>query len=395
MRYLLFFALIGLIAGGGSLAARAEYGVPAAEVGCFDCHQQVDFQGPVSHQPVARQECSACHNPHAARHRGLLMETGAKLCYQCHPPHPEEEIWGGTHQPVRTGDCLACHDPHRGEYPGLLSREPAATCRDCHPRAAERAVGHAPFSEGRCTACHQPHQAGHPGLLRQPADQLCLSCHQQAADAPGHQGFGGLLRECLSCHQPHESDRPGLLRDHLHPPFAAGDCASCHDRPAGEGSATCISCHREVMAEMRKPTNHLLAGSQNGCIQCHSPHAGNDDRLLRMAGDRVCQQCHQATFQRQATSRHHHPPLPACTECHQSHGSDQVAMLRAADSTLCTRCHERQGTLSHPVGEEVIDHRTNRPMTCTTCHDPHGTPFQFHLVQSHHRDLCVQCHRAY
>lgn len=378
------------------LAGLAAFPAPVpAQESCFACHERKNFSARYNHGPVAQGKCGECHNPHAARYPGLLQDQGAKLCYGCHQRAKAEHSQGKVHQPVRDGKCLECHAPHSSNHAGLLRVSLAEGCFSCHKDLARQAkVAHAPFAKGQCNVCHQPHQARHGSLLRQEADALCLSCHAQAQASPGHQGFPRRVTGCLSCHHPHGSDRKGVLRQHLHPPFARKNCASCHGSQAS-GSDTCLSCHQGVKASMLKPHNHMIAGLDNGCTQCHSPHAGDDKTMLKRSGNKVCQTCHAETFARSAGSLHRHPAIGSCGECHEVHGSDRVAMLKADGNQVCSTCHLTQGEFSHPVGEKVIDQRTGQPMTCVTCHDPMGTDYQFHLVLSGKKELCVQCHRSY
>jgi len=44
------------------------------------------------------------------------------------------------------------------------------------------------------------------------------------------------------------------------------------------------------------------------------------------------------------------------------------------------------------VGEDRLDPRNGQPITCVTCHDPHGTEFSYTLRGDQSRGLCVECH---
>jgi len=387
-RQLMMMTMAALLGAGLAVTALAQ------EV-CFECHDRANFSGGYIHGPVARGECGSCHNPHVAKFSGLLQQREAELCYGCHRRSRVEFGQGEVHQPVQEGKCLECHAPHRAEQPGLLRQETAVGCMECHQQLERQwPVNHTPFGQGQCTTCHQPHQSKHGNLLKNRADDLCLSCHRDPQNRPGHRGFPGELTNCLSCHHPHGGEGKGLLRRHLHQPFAQRDCASCHQQQA-VGSETCLSCHPSIRESMLRPYNHMIAGAHNGCTQCHSPHAGDDRKMLRMTGNKVCQSCHTDTFARGRVSLHRHPLHASCTECHEVHGSERVAMLRADGNQVCSRCHLTQGEFSHPVGEAVVDHRTGQNMTCVTCHDPMGTDYRFHLVLSGRKELCVQCHRDY
>ncbi len=386
------FITLGIVSLLSGLAASV---VLAGDV-CYTCHDRKNFTGKSIHPPVAQGKCGECHNPHVAKYPGLLQAEGAALCYTCHQRAKLEFAKGVVHQPVRDGKCLGCHAPHASAHDGLLRKSLAETCFGCHQELAKpQAVTHKPFASGQCNVCHQPHQAKYGQLLKMEAGALCLSCHPQAQNSAGHRGFPGKISGCLTCHNPHGSSRKGLIRQYLHAPFAEKKCDSCHGHQQSPGSEACLRCHAGVKTSMMAPHNHMLAGAENGCILCHSPHAADDKKMLRTSGNKVCQPCHEDTFARYAQSKYRHPSVNSCSDCHEVHGSDRLAMLRDDGNQVCSRCHLTQGKFSHPVGEKVIDQRTGQMMTCVTCHDPMGSANRFHLVLNGNKDLCTQCHRSY
>jgi len=87
--------------------------------------------------------------------------------------------------------------------------------------------------------------------------------------------------------------------------------------------------------------------------------------------------------------RSSHMPLRegkmTCTSCHEPHGSVTPALLRenSANDT-CYRCHaEKRGPFLwvHPPVSE----------SCQNCHDPHGSNHESMLKLAKPR-LCQQCH---
>lgn len=362
---------------------------------CISCHPQEDFTGKVVHKPVARGQCSQCHNPHVAKYDNLLTHQGGALCYSCHTEARAAFSKGVQHQPVKEGRCLTCHSAHASAEKGLLRGPVADSCFSCHEDLAARQyeVKHQPFADGDCTSCHQPHHADNFQLLKNDGDKLCLGCHSRPAALAGHRGFPGDIGQCLSCHNPHGGAGKGLMRAVLHAPFAEG-CTACHGRDAAAGMDLCLACHAEVGEQMRAPHSHMLAG-EGACVACHTPHAADVDGLLKAPYEQLCRSCHEATIERNRRSLHPHPETEKCTDCHEPHGSPRLVMLNADGNGVCSRCHETQGKFSHPVGSEVIDHRTGQAMDCLTCHDPMGTEYRYHLKLSGKKALCVQCHRSY
>jgi predicted CXXCH cytochrome family protein len=46
----------------------------------------------------------------------------------------------------------------------------------------------------------------------------------------------------------------------------------------------------------------------------------------------------------------------------------------------------------HPMGEGVKDPRSGGEVGCLSCHDPHGTGYEYMLVDTANGRLCVGCH---
>ncbi len=370
--------------------------VARAENVCFKCHTKAHFEKKNVHQPLRDGKCGACHNPHVAKYKGLLQQQGAQLCFACHTAAAKDFAKGVVHAPVRKGECLACHDAHSSNSSALMRKDLAATCLECHKALAEKnKYSHAPFAKGQCLACHRPHQAANQLLLTENSDKLCLGCHQEATLAKGHQGFPSTPQKCLSCHNPHGSNRKALVRNILHEPFAKG-CDDCH----GKGDAIdsvdiCLKCHQNIKEKLYTTHNHLTSAGGNGCLSCHSPHAGDRKDLLKAGQQQICRSCHEETYRRKEASSFQHPDSTSCSNCHDVHGSNDLAMVRGNGNSVCAKCHKSQGQFTHPVGEKVLDPRNGQMVTCVSCHYPMGTEFKFQLKQNGSKELCVPCHRTY
>ena len=184
MRYLMkiFWAMLLLITLGVSVADSSEI--------CFTCHDKSSFIGRSVHSPVAKGKCGVCHNPHAAKHEGLLQRQQPQLCYDCHDFLKRKDIYKGSiHPPVRKGECTFCHDPHASKVTKLLKKSWGRICFDCHKeQPKEFVVTHDPYLKGHCGSCHDPHQSGRAQLLVDDPEKLCLSCHKGNLQSV-HKGF--------------------------------------------------------------------------------------------------------------------------------------------------------------------------------------------------------------
>jgi predicted CXXCH cytochrome family protein len=232
-------------------------------------------------------------------------------------------------------------------------------------------------------------------LLATSKEQLCAECHDQQDLLGAHVDFPGTLGDCLSCHSPHGSNRPGLIRNVLHEPFKRG-CDSCHISGSGKVSVnTCGKCHPAVLEQMQSLHNHMAKRDGNSCVNCHSPHAGDDNHLLRARQKKVCAGCHAASIEKYKNSPFKHKSIDICSDCHYPHGGNDMAMLKGNGLEVCAICHENQGKFTHPVGPDVPDPRTGRMITCITCHNPMGTDFPDNLILDGNQKLCEQCHTGW
>ncbi|MBU0945747.1 MAG: hypothetical protein KJ804_19115 [Proteobacteria bacterium] len=362
---------------------------------CFTCHDKTLFTDKIVHQPVAESQCSVCHNPHVAKYKGLLRDHNGTLCYSCHKKSKEEFGKGIVHAPVAQGNCSGCHSPHASSNKGLVSNDLANKCFACHTDLPQEYKQiHKPFADGNCIACHRSHQADNLQLLSDKPDTLCYSCHAADTLQASHKDYPLALKDCLSCHNPHGSDRQGLMRNFLHQPYVEG-CASCHQGSNKVSMATCLKCHENTGKELLANHSHITLQEGNSCLNCHSPHAGDDKALLKNKERQVCNSCHAETLARYRQKAFPHPPVKKCSICHDSHGSKNLAMLKGDGNAICVQCHETQGKFTHPVGPEVLESHTGQMVTCVSCHNPMGTDHKDHLLQEGKRALCILCHRTY
>jgi predicted CXXCH cytochrome family protein len=154
----------------------------------------------------------------------------------------------------------------------------------------------------------------------------------------------------------------------------------------------CLTCHPKIGERLQKVNLHLPEGKK-ACVACHNPHDSNYKKLLVNRLPNLCWKCHTDTVRLYKDSKSKHQPNESgeCMACHSPHSSDQTLLLADAPKALCGKCHERMVHVSHPM-DEVKDPRTQLPLNCLTCHNPHGTPADKLLHLSQERALCIQCH---
>jgi DmsE family decaheme c-type cytochrome len=158
-----------------------------------------------------------------------------------------------------------------------------------------------------------------------------------------------------------------------------------------------------------KGSRHESAGLT--CVSCHSPHhaAGNkgaagghlklglapiqaESKLLRFASEAdTCLSCHsdvrKSMFQRSTHlfRNEDREQRMSCSTCHEPHGSIGDKMMRTATiNETCYTCHAEMR------GPFLYDHAPVRE-NCANCHKPHGSN-NVSLLKQRAPMLCQQCH---
>lgn len=101
------------------------------------------------------------------------------------------------------------------------------------------------------------------------------------------------------------------------------------------------------------------------CTVCHD---ANTNTLL-LPKDQLCKKCHEI-----GTGRKQHGPVASggCLVCHGPHRSSYQFLLVSEAKEFCLYCHDRKEVLSREVHQGVT-------VSCTECHNPHGSDNDFFL----------------
>ena len=192
------------------------------------------------------------------------------------------------------------------------------------------------------------------------------------------------------------------------------------------GSDVCITCHADQGKHFQSTVmGKAFAHAKNdreklGCEACHGPGrvhvtsgGGKDTIPIRFTKDSMntveerndaCLSCHSRGNRLFWEGSPHESRNLACVDCHVGHepqsrrqSSDarfnsplsDLRGTRLPQPELCLQCHQlRRAQLQR---SSHMPYREGK-VTCTSCHNPHGTPNPKQLIQATVTENCVSCH---
>ena len=222
----------------------------------------------------------------------------------------------------------------------------------------------------------------------------CMECHSDLLEwkvthKPAKEG-------CLVCHKTNPEEHPEKTTKGL---FLAE-----------EVPGLCYTCHEDVKKEIDSAkVVHKTVMTDKKCINCHSPHASDEPKLLLSQKNKLCLSCHDkdSTYadghktinmkQLLSSSKVIHPAIKGgCGSCHKAHASNENYMLisefprekyvipNSDRFALCWECHDADlynvakstTVTSFRNGDQNLHWvhlKGARGRSCVICHDVHAS----------------------
>jgi predicted CXXCH cytochrome family protein len=404
--------------------------------------------------------CVTCHSPHDAAGADGILTAGSEVeaCYSCHDGTGAatnvkadfgQDLAGPrtSAHPVPDGDltCSDCHTPHKTTSDstallrvndgsgGYLSSPPTAPignvfCYACHGvgstlplpngdhEAFETSVHGtdasiplpASGSEIRCLACHESHGSDQRGLTATDleGEELCLSCHTSTdpntsggTNPPWPEAVPGsdIVQAFTARANDYSTTDGDGIRIFHHPIDAAEqegglrrvECASCHNSHIADTTDT------DTTSKIADPRAVLSMGSR--WIIGWNTALGYMNSGATMTA--YCGTCHQGPTTTAPISAGSTVPvdvrlvedtaLDADARPHDTFRMDEwLADSPHSDTLTCTACHDFHGSTNASMLRENIDAWDSTATGSITGFDALNTPADIQKLQG----MCLTCH---
>jgi DmsE family decaheme c-type cytochrome len=233
--------------------------------------------------------------------------------------------------------------------------------------------------------------AGPPVEAHFVGEKVCMTCHAGHAESFSKTLMGRIGKTqpgkfaCENCH--------GAGSQHVKLGGGRGVGGIMSFRPddlshsVAEYNSVCLACHEKGDRTYWSGSIHEVRNV--ACTNCHTimRSVSQKFQLKTVFEPETCFQCHKD--KRAQMARSSHMPMRegkvTCTDCHNPHGTANESLLRTATiNDTCYKCHaEKRGPF-------LFEHEPVR-VNCLNCHEAHGSINEFMLKVSRPR-LCAECH---
>lgn len=364
---------------------------------CFRCHNIDVYKKSNPHEQVDQD--------------GTILNETCLYCHQSLPdPDTVSDIEGVTFKTETSTFCVACHAEEEFFHPAyanhmVLPSEEIKANIDFSVEIFEVIL---PLfkKEIFCGTCHNPHDKNI--IKRKEADKGSETEHRLRLE--------GSFDLCIACHKKKE----GLFNKELtieiaddqldiklngegppsyHKAFLEKKCRACHtvtrkspERPIVYKMCFLSECHDASLIKETFKHSEALHGE---CLLCHNQHGSQYGAHIVNDQQKLCKTCHPLLIGNKEEQKvgdeedlhdyytllFRHLVADREISCSFCHGEDHRDRMEEHGITSCYQCHNYvKNLIRGKKGKPENIHESFLRKKCSSCHNPHSSPYQ-HLLK--------------
>jgi len=172
-------------------------------------------------------------------------------------------------------------------------------------------------------------------------------------------------------------------------------CTRCHDAESAPQVLQIGKTKHGTRADQRTPTCTTCHGESD--THANNPMSAKPDRIFKRNNETTpseeqnatCLGCHESGNRIHFQGSAHERARLACASCHTVHAERDQVLVKATQAGVCFTCHKDKRAEMFRFSSHAL--RTGW-MSCSSCHNPHGSVAEHNLIRNTVNETCYQCH---
>ena len=157
-----------------------------------------------------------------------------------------------------------------------------------------------------------------------------------------------------------------------------------HGVKADSRTPSCQSCHGDSEKHLKGDPN-VKGRAAPDVVFKKGTYTATESEIQSGA----CLSCHQSGKRNHWSGSQHQSRDIPCASCHSVHVKSDPVLTKVTQPEVCFTCHKTERAQTHRISTHPL---AAGKMSCSDCHNPHGSTGPKLLVKNNVNETCYTCH---